>query len=127
MLRALIFEEPLSVKIRLEGDFTAQAVPEVMQQWTGVREKLHERKAILDLGDLRSIDQSGKGVLKNLTRSGVNIGYAPPNLQNQLDELNCEDSQLSSFSVKWIGRTWLKAFLCWALPPSLRPCTCHSE
>jgi len=33
MLRILVFDEPYSVKLRLEGKLTAQTVPVLTQRW----------------------------------------------------------------------------------------------
>lgn len=83
MLRIVIFDEPFSVKLRLEGELTDQTAPQLTQRWAEVRSRLKNRKAILDLGDVVEVDQAGRDMLAWLADSGVRFGYAHPKL-NQL-------------------------------------------
>jgi len=87
MLRILVFEEPFSVKFRLQGELTAQTASQLSDRWTQVRNTLRERKMILDLGDVVEIDEAGRNVLASLADAGVRFGYAHPNLQVFIEDL----------------------------------------
>lgn len=133
MLRVLVFEEPFSVKLRLEGKLTSQTAPVLAKQWANVRGGLKGRKAILDLGDVPEVDAAGRSTLHELATAGAQVGYAHPKLRALIEEI-LEDvrgisplrafvkrlrealqSQDSSRSAGW-------ARLCAMLPAFLRPC-----
>ncbi len=127
MLRVLLFDEPYSVKIRLEGEFTGQEVPELMRQWNRVCGSLRGRKAIFDLGDLSVIDSVGASILRSLTRSGALISNAPPNRRGDAENLNCRDSVGAVRAVQILSFLHLKNLVCSLLPASLRPCDCRAD
>jgi len=87
MLRIIVFEEPFSVKLRLQGELTAQTASQLSDRWTQGRSTLRERKAILDLGDVVQVDETGRKVLASLVDEGVRCGYAPPDLQALIADL----------------------------------------
>jgi anti-anti-sigma regulatory factor len=133
MLRVLVFEEPFSVKLRLEGKLTSQTAPVLAKQWAKVRGALKGRKAILDLGDVPEVDAAGRSTLHELATAGAQVGYAHPKLRSLIDEI-LEDvrgiSPLRAF-VKRLREAvrsreanqsewWTR--LCAMLPAFLRPC-----
>ncbi len=81
MLRILVFDEPFSVKLRLEGELTDTTTAQLTQRWGEVRDRLRNRIAILDLGDVAKVDEAGRGMLGELADAGVRISYAHPALQ----------------------------------------------
>jgi hypothetical protein len=89
MLRIFVFEEPFSVKLRLEGQLTSQTVPMLTQKWAEVHSRLKERKAILDLGDLVEFDESGRSTLHWLAQSGARFGYAHPRIRPRAWPVSC--------------------------------------
>jgi len=138
MLRIFVFEEPFSVKLRLEGQLTAQTVPMLTQKWAEVHSRLKERKAILDLGDLVEFDESGRSTLHWLAQSGARFGYAHPRIRPLVDELALETPGLAGFMFRaWkqlaTATSWMMARvcesnlfqrLCGVLPAAVRPCGC---
>jgi ABC-type transporter Mla MlaB component len=133
MLRVLVFEEPFSVKLRLEGKLTSQTAPVLAKQWASVRGGLKGRKAILDLGDVPEVDAAGRSTLHELATAGAQVGYAHPKLRALIEEI-LEDvrgiSPLRAF-VKRLrealqsqdaSRSAWWARLCAMLPAFLRPC-----
>jgi ABC-type transporter Mla MlaB component len=135
MLRVLVFEEPFSVKLRLEGKLTSQTAPVLAKQWASVRGGLKGRKAILDLGDVPEVDAAGRSALHELATAGAQVGYANPKLRALIEEI-LEDvrgvSPLRAFVKRWFDRAnqrsagasrsewWAR--LCAMLPAFLRPC-----
>jgi ABC-type transporter Mla MlaB component len=142
MLRILVFEEYSSVKLRLEGKLTEKTVPLLSKRWAEVRSRLKGRKAILDLGDVVQIDETGRRTLAWLARSGVKFGYAHPTVRPILEDLACAQSDASRFSaglwkrlnVRDCNEHWdspiyrVCRLICWLLPRALQPCGCaHAE
>lgn len=140
MLRILVFDEPFSVKLRLEGKLTAQTVPLLTQYWAEVRSRLKGRKAILDLGDVVEVDEAGRHTLAWLASSGVRLGYAHPNVRSLVEDLACDEPGISRFSARiwkrlhmaecydrWDSRLCqLCRLICAVLPPAWRPCGCRT-
>ena len=96
MLRILVFEEPNSVKLRLEGRLTDRTAPLLTERWGEVRSRLHARKAILDLGDVIEIDDAGRRTLVWLASMGVRFGYAHPKVRSLVEDLACHQAGRSA-------------------------------
>jgi ABC-type transporter Mla MlaB component len=140
MLRIFVFEEPFSVKLRLEGQLTSQTVPILTQKWAEVHSRLKDRKAILDLGDLVEFDESGRSTLRWLAQSGARFGYAHPKVQQLAQELALEGpSLLASMlrlsksvrvavaqSLARLRESPLYQRMCALLPITVRPCGCRA-
>ena len=134
MPRVLVFDEPYSITLRLEGKLIAQTVPLLTQRWVEVRSRLKDHKALLDLGDVVEVDESGRQLLAWLASSGAQVGYAHPYLRPLVKDLTCGESGISRFSAgiwkrlhvadcfeRWdspINR--LCQLICAVLPPALR-------
>ena len=140
MLRIFVFEEPYSVKLRLEGQLTSQTVPVLTQRWADVRSSLKGRKAILDLGDLVEFDDAGRSMLHWLAQSGARFSYAHPKLQKLMEELSREGPGLAAALARlaqrvhasalglvaaWRESEWYQS-LCSHLPSVIRPCGCRT-
>ncbi len=133
MLRILVFDEPFSVKMRLEGELTNKTTSQLIQHWVEVQDRLRDRKAILDLGDVVEFDEAGREALGELADAGVRFGYAHPKLQPIVDDLNCrqqrDSSRLSALSRNGsssLTRRVLYRLMCTVLPSRFRPCGCRS-
>lgn len=141
MLRILVFEEPTTVKLRLEGSLIAQTAHLLTQRWAEVRSRLKDRKAILDLGDVIEIDETGRRSLAWLVSSGARLGYAHPNVRPLVEDLACDQPGASRFSAEIWRRLHLTdcqehwdspiyrlcRLICLLLPPALRPCGCRTS
>ena len=141
MLRIFVFDEPYSVKLRLEGRLTAQTVLLLTQRWAEVRSRLKGRKAILDLGDMVEVDETGRHALAWLVSSGAKLGYAHPNVRSLVEDLACDEPGISRFSARiWkrlhltdCNERWdspiykLCRLICALLPPAWRPCGCRTD
>ena len=129
MLRILVFDEPFSVKLRLEGELTDTTTAQLTQQWGELRGRLRNRKAILDLGDVVKVDEVGRGMLGELADAGVRISYAHPALRPIVEDLSCRQRTLSKFtgnrSSLSIHRV-LYRLVCTVLPHRFRPCGCRT-
>jgi anti-anti-sigma regulatory factor len=140
MLRILVFDEPYSVKLRLEGSLTTQTASLLAQRWAEVRSSLKGRKAILDLGDVVEVDEAGRRTLAGLAGSGARVGYAHPNLRSLVEDLACDKPGISRSSAqiwkrlhlaecydRWDSRLrQLCRLMCALLPPAWRPCGCRT-
>lgn len=140
MLRIHVFEEPYSVKLRLEGALTAEAVPLLTQRWAEVHRRLNDRRAILDLGDLVDLDETGQHELAWLVHLGATLGYAHPNVRSFVEQLACDQPGTSRFSAGMWKRLHLTdchdrwdspiyrwcRLICSLLPRALRPCGCRT-
>lgn len=141
MLRIFVFDEPYSVKLRLEGRLTAETVPLLSQHWAEVRSRLKGRKATLDLGDVIEVDETGRHMLAWLASSGAKLGYAHPNVRPLVENLACNEPGISRFSARmwkrlhlahcyerWDSRLCqLCRQICAWLPPAWRPCGCRTS
>lgn len=141
MLRIFVFDEPYSVKLRLEGRLTAQTVLLLTQRWAEVRSRLKGRKAILDLGDMVEVDETGRHALAWLVSSGARLGYAHPNVRSLVEDLACDEPGISRFSARIRKRLHLTdcnerwdspiyklcRLICALLPPAWRPCGCRTD
>jgi hypothetical protein len=138
MLRIFVFEEPFSVKLRLEGQLTSQTVPLLTQRWADVRSSLKGRKAILDLGDLEEFDDAGRSTLRWLASSGARLGYAHPRVRQLVNDLALEAPGLAASMLRvwkrlreaavqqmshWRESQFIQR-LCAFLPAAVRPCGC---
>jgi ABC-type transporter Mla MlaB component len=77
-MRTIVFEEPYSVTIRVEGDLTAEAARELSSRVTQWREMTAEKKMRLDLGDVGSVDAQGAAWLRDLSERGVGFTAMSP-------------------------------------------------
>lgn len=140
MLRIYVFEEPTSVKLRLEGGLNQDGVPLLIARWADVRTRLKGRRAILDLGNVPEMDETGRRALSWIVQSGVQLGYAHPNVCPIVEELLCETTGLSHFTAalwkrfhlatcdkRWDSPYRLCRFICALLPSALRPCGCRTR
>lgn len=141
MLRILVFEEYTLVKLRLEGELTEETVPLLTERWAQVRSRLKDRKAILDLGDVVEMDETGRRTLAWLVGSGARLGYAHPNVRPLVEDLACDQPGASRFSAgiwkrlhltdcneRWDSPIYrLCRLICLLLPPALRPCGCRTS
>jgi hypothetical protein len=140
MLRIFLFEEPYSVKLRLEGKLIAPTAPLLTQRWAELRTRLKGRKLVLDLGDVVEIDEAGRQLLKWLAESGASLDHPRPDVVHMLKDLICSDQRkISRFGSRvrktlcWLGcgealqtpPSRLCRALCILLPSSLRPCACR--
>jgi len=140
MLRVLVFDEPYSVKLRLEGKLIAQTVPLLTQRWAEVRSRLRGRRVILDLGDVVEVDETGRHTLAWLASSGARLGYAHPNVRPLVEDLACDEPGISRFSARIWKRLhmadcferWdspmnrLCRLICALLASAWRPCGCRT-
>jgi hypothetical protein len=140
MLRILLFDEPYSVKLRLEGKLIAETVPLLTQRWAEVRSRLKGRKAILDLGDVVEVDESGRHMLSWLVNSGARLGYTHPNLRPFVEDLACDETGIQRLSTgiwkrlhaadcfeRWDSpMNRLCRLICALLPHAWRPCGCRT-
>ncbi len=140
MLRILVFEEPTSVKLRLEGRLTEQTVSLLIQRWAEVRSRLNDRNAIFDLGDVVEVDEAGRRTLAWLAQSGVRLGYANPRVRSLVEDLACEVPGISHFTATvwkrlhradcdahWDSPYRLCRLICSLLPSAWRPCGCRTS
>ena len=138
MLRIFVFEEPFSVKLRLEGQLTSQTVPLLTQRWADVRSSLKGRKAILDLRDLEEFDDAGRSTLRWLASSGARLGYAHPRVRQLVNDLALEGPGIAASVLRawkrlreaaaqqmahWRESEFIQR-LCGFLPAAVRPCGC---
>ena len=91
MLQISIFEEPYSVKLRLEGKLNSQTSPLLTRRWAEVRNRTKgmDRKLILDLGDVVELDEAGRQLLRWLAASGFRFSAVHPALRSEIEELIC--------------------------------------
>ena len=135
MFRVFVFDEPFSVKLRLEGALTSQTAPVLAERWAKVRAALKGRKAILDLGDVPEVDAAGRSTLRELASAGAQVGYAHPRLRALIEEILADVrgvSPLRAFVKRLFdgtsagsahsGRAEWWARLCAMLPAFVRPC-----
>jgi hypothetical protein len=133
MLRILVFDEPYSVKLRLEGELTDRTAPQLTARWADVQDRLRNRKAILDLGDVVEVDKTGREMLAGLASAGVQFGYAYPKLRSFIDDIHCRQAGATRFRrsankpwVSFLNRVLFR-LMCAVLPSRLRPCGCRTD
>ena len=114
-MRAIVFEEPYSITIRVEGDLTAEATRELSSHVAQWREMTAEKKMRLDLGDVGAVDAHGAAWLRDASRSGVGFTAMSPAVQRAAS--NCADA------AEHIS--WFRRLLCAFLPPGTAGCPCE--
>ena len=77
-MRTIVFEEPYSVTIRVEGDLTADATRELSSRVAKWREMTAEKKMRLDLGDVGTVDTQGAAWLRDVSQRGVGFTAMSP-------------------------------------------------
>lgn len=134
-MRTIVFEEPFSVTVRLEGELTAEVAADLcarVAMWQGL---ISGRKVRLDLGDVASIDAAGADCLRRLHERGVQLAAVGPALRELENELRPHGKenlrawlarigiQLSSPSPEK-SQSWFRRVLCAVLPPGTAGCPC---
>ena len=116
MLRLNRFEEPFSVRLRIDGLLTAESLAEVEQAWQEIVSRAHGRKLLLDASGVTRTDDAGIAFLSRADLAGAKVDDAGRFLQRS-------PSRAAAFAARL--RQQLCAALC-ALVPTLH-CPCGSR
>jgi anti-anti-sigma regulatory factor len=98
-MRAIVFEEPYSVTIRVEGDLTADTARELSSRVAQWAQTGSDKKMRLDLGDVGSIDAQGAAWLRDARDRGVGFTAMSPAVERIAESFGDE--------TKEDLRTWL--------------------
>jgi anti-anti-sigma regulatory factor len=98
-MRAIVFEEPYSVTIRVEGDLTADTARELSSRVAQWAQTGSDKKMRLDLGDVGSIDAQGAAWLRDARDRGVGFTAMSPAVERIAENFGDE--------TKEDLRTWL--------------------
>ena len=115
-MRAIVFDEPYSITIRVEGDLNESAARELssrMAEWQDAGKKLR-----LDLGDVSSIDLEGTACLRDASDRGFGFTAMSP----EVDRVAARIRQASQPDEK-MG--FFRRLLCALLPAGTAGCPCE--
>lgn len=73
MLLVNRFDEPYSVRLRLDGLLASEAVSRVERAWEEAVSLAQGRKLVLDVSGITHIDPAGEDFLRRLHRAGTRI------------------------------------------------------
>lgn len=134
-MRTIVFEEPFSVTVRLEGELTSDVAADLctrVAMWQGLSTG---KKVRLDLGDVVLADAQGADCLRRLHERGVEFAAVSPALRGLEHELRrhgkenlrawlaCIGIHLSS-STPEKPQNFFRRLLCAVLPPGTAGCPC---
>lgn len=115
-MRAIVFDEPYSITIRVEGDLTEQSTRELstrIAEWQDAGKKMR-----LDLGDVNSVDDEAVAWLRDARDRGFGFTAMSPAVREVAARIR-EASQ-SAASMGFFRR-----LLCAVLPPGAAGCPCE--
>ena len=115
-MRAIVFDEPYSITIRVEGDLTEHSTRELssrIAEWQDAGKKMR-----LDLGDVGSVDDEGAAWLRGAKDRGFGFTVMSPAVQRVAARLR-EASQ----SAENMG--FFRRLLCALLPAGAAGCPCE--
>ncbi len=135
-MRAIVFEEPYSITIRVEGDLTADSTNELSRRLAAWREMTADKKMRLDLGDISRVDAKGAAWLRDVSGRGIVFTAMSPAVQQivfgflQLPKENLR-SWLARIGIRIsppAGRErmgFLRRLVCAVLPAGIAGCPCE--
>lgn len=71
MFRVLVFEEPSTLKLRLEGELDDATVPLFFRAIVDAKAHQGERRLFIDIGDLAVEDETAESAILDESRAGV--------------------------------------------------------
>jgi ABC-type transporter Mla MlaB component len=71
MLRILVFDEPFTLKLRVEGELSRNTLPRYEEAITWATAHRANRKLLVDVGDLTLLDSAAEHAILTETHSGV--------------------------------------------------------
>jgi ABC-type transporter Mla MlaB component len=114
MFRMHHFDEPYSLRLRLEGVLAATAVCELEQSWNELVSRAQQRKLSVDASGVTRADDAGIAFLIGLQKTGVKIDddgrFIPHDRRRPLERI----------------RDGLCAVLC-AIVPGFHNCSCEQR
>jgi ABC-type transporter Mla MlaB component len=87
MLRITVVENALEDKWILQGRLTKCSVAELLSSWRASTDHLPERRRIVDLNEVTSIDKSGEGALLMMIRGGATVVAGGVYTKHLIEEL----------------------------------------
>ncbi len=115
MLRVYRFEEPYSIRLRIEGVLTAEGISSLEEAWREVVSRAENRKLSLDASGITRADETGIAFLTRLRTLGANVD---------------DDGRFVMQDKHTRGFTRLRQGLCLALctmMPGLHRCPCDQR
>ena len=115
-MRAIVFDEPYSITIRVEGELTEHSTRELstrIAEWQDAGKKLR-----LDLGDVSSVDEEGAAWLRDARNRGFGFTALSPAVQ--LVAARIREASQSAASMGFFRR-----LLCALLPAGTAGCPCE--
>lgn len=134
-MRTIVFEEPYSVTIRVEGDLDAVAAGELSNRVAKWRAMTTEKKMRLDLGDVSSIDAQAAAWLREASDRGIGLTAMSPAVRQVAASF---DAGRKENLRDWLARigihlapppsappqSFFRRLLCAVLPPGTAGCPC---
>ncbi len=71
MCEVTLHDTPEAFRIQLSGELTQASVPEVALCWQTGSSTLGERRLVVDLTGLASMDDAGRDLLESMSRAGA--------------------------------------------------------
>ena len=135
-MRTIVFEEPYSITIRLEGDLTADTMRELSSRVAKWREMTGEKQMRFDLGDVGAVDAQGAAWLRDARHRGIGFTAMSPAVERVAASFR--DASKEDLRA-WLARigirlspgpapermSLLRRILCAILPEGTAGCPCE--
>jgi ABC-type transporter Mla MlaB component len=132
-MRTIVFEEPFSITVRLEGALTAEAAADLSTRVDAWQNR-GGKKVRLDLGDVSSVDAEARAGLRRLRDRGVTVSVVSPALHEREGDRHRDSNSglrawLSRFRIRLSSRpeqpqSLFRRLLCAVLPAGAAGCPC---
>ena len=87
MLKITLHDSAGELRLRLEGRLSGAWVGELRQCWLTALSTIHDRKTILDLGEVDYVDAEGQSLLAEMFQHGVSLKAVTPLIREVVQEI----------------------------------------
>jgi len=88
MLKTTLHDSSEELRRKLEGKLAGPWVAELQQCWRTAASTTHDRKTVVDLGDVDFVDPEGQSLLAEMHRQGVRLVAVTPLIQALVQEIS---------------------------------------
>jgi anti-anti-sigma regulatory factor len=87
MLKITLHDSAREFRLKLEGRLSGPWVNELEQCWKTASSTTHDRKTVLDLGEVDFVDPQGESLLARMHAAGVELEAVTPLIRAVLREI----------------------------------------
>jgi anti-anti-sigma regulatory factor len=87
MLKITLHDSARELRLKLEGRLSGLWVQELEQVWKTARSTTHDRKTVLDLGEVDFVDPAAESLLARMHAEGVELVAVTPLIRAVVREI----------------------------------------